>query len=714
MPPLLPALTLALLAAWIGTLQGGATAIGSTAAVVALLAMVSIPGTPWRDPLALGRAGRLLPLALWLWVALSWWASPVRRAGTAGLVLLPAFLLLPAAVARCWRAEEDRRIGLRGLAGAVAGVALWALGDEIVRGASRAAMPLGHHTLLAFWLVTLAPVAVLPWRETSRWRFLGLGAGVAAAVAVLASRSLLGVVALVAEGVVGVVLAQSKVGEGLAPSRAGGGAGGEHRTFPHTREGASPSPTFRKRAFGALLALLALAAILQAPRLTGILAGRDISARARSVYWAAGWQGFLARPLQGWGPGAAAWTNARFLQPVPGVNPPGEAVGELHSLPLQISYELGAPGLLLALAVVGVFLVRRARAVRRAADPGLLMASVLGLGGAGVVALGTANLVVAALPWAVAVAAGGALAATEHGQAGTSADGHGRWERWGRSAIGVYVLAAGLALAPGMIAQWFYDRALAAEVAGRRAEAVRSLDLSVRFDPAFPLYRIRLALLRNEPEQALRAAEDGGDVAVLWTVAGILGEAAHRPWAPDALDHACADDPLAPFPPFFRMQADPGAAGADRSGAHALLAAPQLAAAVVWEGREELQAASLLAVRAWPGVDPGWKEVFLATVATTAAAPTTPAGLREEPEWIALTFDTDPRESISVPLFRRRPWPTRWPLVPVRQGLLDSLVLPAPTTLAATAPAAFSPAVCVTTASPVRRRAVTWQPLRSR
>jgi len=38
--------------------------------------------------------------------------------------------------------------------------------------------------------------------------------------------------------------------------------------------------------------------------------------------------------------------TAAFLQPVPGVNPWGEAVGELHSLPVQIGYETGATGLL--------------------------------------------------------------------------------------------------------------------------------------------------------------------------------------------------------------------------------------------------------------------------------------------------------------------------------------------------------------------------------
>jgi len=41
--------------------------------------------------------------------------------------------------------------------------------------------------------------------------------------------------------------ANLKVGEGLAPSREGGGAGGENRTFPPTREGASPSPTSKAR-----------------------------------------------------------------------------------------------------------------------------------------------------------------------------------------------------------------------------------------------------------------------------------------------------------------------------------------------------------------------------------------------------------------------------------------------------------------------------------
>ena len=94
---------------------------------------------------------------------------------------------------------------------------------------------------------------------------------------------------------------------------------------------------------------------LQAPRLARSCAGADPSVRARLVYSAAGWRGFLARPLLGWGPGSTAWTLAAWLRPEPGVNPPGEVVAELHSLPLRLLYELGVTGTALALAVVVLF-----------------------------------------------------------------------------------------------------------------------------------------------------------------------------------------------------------------------------------------------------------------------------------------------------------------------------------------------------------------------
>jgi O-antigen ligase len=598
----------------------------------------------------------------------------VRRAGTTGLVLLPAFLFLPAAFARCWREEAARRQGLRALAGVVAGVALWALGDEVLLGSPRAAMPLGHHILLAAWLVTVLPLAVLPARETGGWRILGLVAGGSAVAAVLASRSLLGVAGLAVEAVLWVA-----AGEG--------------------------PPRRRILWIPGLLALLFFAALFQGPRLVDILHGRDASVRVRAVYYAAGWQGFLARPLLGWGPGAAAWTNARFLVPEPGVNPPGEAVGELHSLPLEVAYELGGTGVLLALGLSAWFLVRCAGELRRAGDRGLLVASLLGLAGAAVASLGTANVAVAALPWAVATAAGGALAALPAGEPASRS-----WP------VRLSALVVAVALAPAMVAHWSYDRALAAELEGRRPAAVRELARAVRLDPQFPLYRMRLGLLRQDPALALRAAEDGHDVTVLWTVAGILGQPARAPWAESALARACADGPLDPFPPLFAMQAaiqdeiqlDSGGPGAARCGARALLAAPKLAAAVVWEGRATLYAEALGQVRSWQGIDPGWKESFL------AAAAVAPAERRGEIRWLALTFDTDPRESVSVPLFRRRPWPTQWPLVPVRGGLLDRFGLPPATALATTRAAAFPPSSCITSPPPERRRAIAGQALRSR
>src|SRR6476646_3891026 len=108
---LLPALLAALFGAWCGTLSGGATAAGAAAAALALLGTLVAAGVPLPDPLRLGRAGRLLPPALGLAAAGSAWASPAARAGWVGLLLLPAFLVLPAAVGRCWRGEPARRRG---------------------------------------------------------------------------------------------------------------------------------------------------------------------------------------------------------------------------------------------------------------------------------------------------------------------------------------------------------------------------------------------------------------------------------------------------------------------------------------------------------------------------------------------------------------------------------------------------------------------------
>lgn len=653
MAGLAPSLLLALFGAWCGTFAWGVSSPAGAAVAVLLLGILSSLGASWRDPLRLGAAGRLLPPALWIAVAASAWASPVPRAGWMAVLLLPAFWGLPGAIERCWRREEDRRRGLRALAIVVAGVSLWALLDWLILGTPRPSMPLGHHNLLAAWLVLLLPLSVLPAREQGPWSLAGLAAGALAVCAIVASRSLTGFAALAVEALIGF----------------GGRA--------HPRQ---------RRWWAVLLALALLVSIVQLPRIVQIAAGEDPSAQARATYWAAGVKGFIARPLIGWGPGAAAWTSAAFLDPAPGVNPWGESVGELHSLPLQLAYELGLTGLLLALGLAVLFFMRRIAEREEGRDPSLLAGGLLGLGGGAVAALGSGALAVTALPLAAAVAAGAALAGSGRGKTRPESP----WPTW------IYAVLALLALLPLELARWHYDRAAAADAAGRSGEAETELQSAVRLDPAFPLYQMRLALLRDRragagaeaSQLALRAAERSGAVSALWLVAGILGAAADRPWSTGALEKACAVDPLGPFPPFYRMQAGPAEGDAPLYGAHALLAEPRLAAASFFERHPDLFQRTLAAVRSWPAVDAGWKEGLL------AAAP--PAAGRRGPfSKMELLIDTEPEASLSLSVFRRRRWPTRWPLVQVRQETVDRLRLPAAFSWRETPPRAVRAAPCL-------------------
>jgi hypothetical protein len=433
-----------------------------------------------------------------------------------------------------------------------------------------------------------------------------------------------------------------------------------------------------------VLAFLLLLA-LQAPRLLNILHGEDPSARARAAYLEAGLEGFLARPFLGQGPGAAAWTTSLFLDPLPGVNPLGETVGELHSLPLQLAYELGAPGLLLVLALVGQFAVRRWSELRRTADPGLLRAALCGLAGAAVAFLGTASLSVQALPLALAVAAGAALAGRPEEEPGES-----------RTPVRIYAGLAAIALAPFLAAQGFYDRALVAELEGSREVARGRLERAARLDPAFPLYRLRLALLQETgrrersaaAELARQAAEDGQGLASLWTVAGILGQSADRSWAPAALQTACSFDPLSPFPPWFLLLADPAGPAAARRGAHALLAEPRLAAAPFWDRHPGLFARALDEVRGWPGIDPVWTRSFFDAVPSSG-------GRTGERRWLAIELDVTPDASISLFAFRRRPWPAEWPVIPLAGNALEKLEKVGPATFGpGVRETAFPPSVC--------------------
>jgi hypothetical protein len=440
LPGLVPPLLLGLFAAWCGSFAGGATFSGSAGGAAALLAAVAAAGPGWRDPLRLGR-GRLLPLGLWAVAAASAWCSPVERAGRVGVVLLPAFLWLPAVVERCWGERRRLRWGLRATSAVVAAVSSWALLDWAGGFGSRierAAMPLGHHTLLAAWLAMLLPLAVVAAREAPPWRWLGIATGLLAAAALLASRSAAGLLALAAELVLAWVWRREIAGESLSGRRlesrpesegvAGEALAGrrlgsrpERKAVADeipSRQQLASEPWRREIPRGTWIAgglALAAAGALLVHRAGQSLAGGDLSLHVRGSYWVAGWRGFLARPALGWGPGSVAWTASRFLPPVPaalpGANPVGEAVGELHALPPEIAYELGLGGLLVAAALVAAFVRGRCGELRAAPDRPVLAASLLALAGGAVAGLGTGALRITALPLAAAVVAGAGLAA---------------------------------------------------------------------------------------------------------------------------------------------------------------------------------------------------------------------------------------------------------------------------------------------------------------
>jgi hypothetical protein len=642
MPGLIPPLLLLLFGAWCGTFAGSTGFAGSTVGAVVLLATLAAVGTPWPDPLGLGRLGRLLPPALWIAAAASAWRSPVPRASWMALILLPAFLMLPGTVARCWIWEEDRRLGARAVAVLTSVVSLWALIDWRVRDLPRVAMPLGQHNLLATWLVILLPLALVAAREPGLWRWVGLAGGFLPAVTILATQSLAGNLALAAEALaVLIALARTRRSWAWALS------------------------------LGTLLVLLAVLGLFaQRARIFSIVAGTDLSVQGRVVYYKGAWEGFRARPGLGWGPGSAAWTAPAFFEPVPGVSPVGESVGELHSLPLHLAYELGATGLIVSLALATAFFIRRLAGRRQAEDPVFLLAGLAGLLGAAVASLGSAALTVPALPLAAAVVAGAALAGDSEGSVS-------------RRPVLIYGVLAILALAPLQAARWYYDRAVASAVAGRNDDAREALGRAVRIDPRFPLYRMRLAMLQESPQSAdtaLQAARDGRAVPTLWTVAGLLGA------GPEALETACALDPLNPFPPFYLMTLEPLAPEAPRLGARALLAEPRLAAATLWEERPDLLARAVEEVRRWPGVDMGWKEAFLASL----PAPAQRRGRHGDTARLQLEIDTTPDLALSLHTFRRRPFPAQWPLVQLRMAPLERLRLPPATTLRGTPARTFS------------------------
>jgi len=507
-------------------------------------------------------------------------------------------------------------------------------------------------------------VALLPLRERGGPRLLAAAAGVLGLAALAASGSLSAAVGAVAMALCAVLAAL------LSRRR-------------------------RRRATGAVAAATLAAAVLlllvAVPRLGSLLAGTDSSLAARRTYWAAALDGAGERPALGWGPGSVAWTLGEWLRPVPGVNPPGEVVGDLHSLPLQLLYELGASGLVLSLAVLALFVWRRLAAAPGAEDRALTAAGLLALAGAAAACLTVAPLGVPAVALAVAVAAGAALAGE-----GSGAEDAAPRRSGAAAAVLLYAVLAAALLLRLDAAHLRYDRSR-----GAGASALGELTDAVRLDPGFPLYRAHLARLaaaaarRDDGDaraaaagEALAAAEAASGVAALWLSAGDLALSAGEDWAPLALERACRLDPLSAAAPYLLAVADPEAPGAAQAAARALVAEPRLAAATFFEGREELLGEAVALAAAWPGLAPGWGAEL-----SRAVHGWDPAVAGDVVE-LRFASDRSPRTALSLFAFGRRPRPLDLAAVALRRELARQVDLPAATTLRATAPDALGERGC--------------------
>ncbi len=713
---LVPGLVLVLVTAVSGTGAAAASAAGAATSHLVVLLLAIAGAAAWRDPLALGRRGRWLPVALWVAVAASCWASPVGRAGWTVVALLPAWYLMPAAVARLWRTGDGPASakptparstpaesgpagpaarGLWVVSAVVGGIALVALLGMVLHGDPRASAPLGHHNLLAVWLVTLLPLAVLPWRHGGGARVLALAAGILGLATLALTRSLSGTLAVAVMLVVALALRRritvGGTGGGRGIGKVEGGDSGRRRRGPGR---------FARRA--AATGLLAVPLLVALPRLLAIVRGVDLSVAARATYWAAGWRGFSDRPALGWGPGSTPWTVHEWLRWIPGVNPPQQMVGDLHSLPLTLLYETGATGTLLAVAVAGLFAYRGWRGLPGARDPVLAAAGLVGLAGAAVVTLGVSPLAVPAVVLAPAVAAAAALAGgatryrerkaeeSENRKDGEALPGPARlvrsqWPAW-------LVLAAGALLLGWLdLAHRHYDRSIEAPSPAARAELARAVDL----DPAFPLYRAHLAASAAPSGpgagEALAAARAAEAVPALWLQAGNLALAAGEPWAAIALERACRLDPLAPLPAWLLARialAEGDRSAAARSAARALLAEPRLAAATLFDEHPGLREAAVAEILAWPGLSGGWRVALAEAVAGLEGLPA--GGVRN----LRLVTGGSRSSSLAFFTFRRRPRPLQLASVPLHEGWARALALPPATTLRETSATAFGERGC--------------------
>ncbi|MEM1248058.1 MAG: O-antigen ligase family protein [Acidobacteriota bacterium] len=518
--------------------------------------------------------GDLLPQGLWplVWAAAvaSSVASDVPRAGSVGLTLAPLLVLAAGAVP----SGDLRRRAVAGLNGALILLSSYALVELALRSAvdglpQRAALPLGHHNLLALFLLPLVVLAFAEWRGSGTR--LACAAWIVGTLALLASFSLSGIFGTLVG--VAVVLYRTRGEEG-------------------SREGSA-------RLLAGLLSACALA-FLFAPRVGSILLGSDASAGARATYAKASWTGFLERPLLGHGPGAAGWLLPRFMTPRLGVNPAGEVVSDPHSLPLLVLFELGLLGALLFAGACGLLFARLLRSSETGALAGFAaffaMASVSGWFGTPAV-------------WMpLLLVLGTAVEPAERPGNGLS------------TSLAV-LLCAALLWSPAL-AHRAFDRAVRPDTSDEAALA--AMARSVALDPDFPLYRFWLGRWSGEVEELEPAVVEA---QALFALDLAVRDA---PGALPALRSACRIDPLAPWSQLLLSSREEGLR-AVLLAARAVALDPRLLAWTEFD--EANLREILASLESDLRLPPGWRESLLADgdrlLALPAEAPANPSVVAE-------------------------------------------------------------------------------------
>ncbi len=653
---LLPAVLLLSYLGWFGTLPAVSWvdhALAAGSLVLAGLAVAALASGSVLDPFRLDRFGLVLPVLLVTTVTVSWWTSDVSRAGASAVILLPFFMLLPSAIERAWCEPGPRHLGLLitallpGLFGA------WALVSMVVFGEARASMPLGHHNLLALVLVALLPLPLLAWQAGGSWRLLGIVSAISGLVALVLTGSLSGALGLLCAAA---FLARS---------------GRQER-----RSGASRSPLAAVAVVGLLVAALFGARLVQ------VVSGDDASASARGVYAEAAFDGFVAQPLRGHGPGASMWLLADTWRPVPGVNPPGEVVSDPHSLPLLLLFELGLPGILVSFGLVALWIRTRYRELAAMDSQEHWQTRVLdaGLVGWAVVALAGAPLAVPAVPVTLCFLLGARQSIHARGRRSASL----------RSRVGsvlalALIVGAVVVLPPFLLATRHWDLARSAQ---SPEEALAALAKASTHDPNHPLYRFHYARLLHEAnhgadratalEEAFLAAERGVGLAPLWLQAGAIAADSRDARATQALERACALDPLGALAPFLAARQPANDDGDQKAHtrrigllARALAAEPRLlaspAAHEALAGESERREVRALLEQV-DGLPTGWVLELLRTIDAAASLGVAPGP--ELDSGLAQTLDAADSTAFSLHAFRRSRWRAEIAVVAIDRRLL--------------------------------------------